>query len=396
MFPRDVHADLPVVLDVLHLGAGPADEKPVAPFLDVQLLVHLTRVRELVVLVHQNVVDDILGLLDILLAARKHDLALLRRRRALGHVLEVDLDIHQLLDLPNDRALLADEVRERRRVDVHDVLREAIERQCAVALLDQFLDGTLGHLDGLGLAHDGEDLALGVDAIHLALLLDHLDLRAFRADDDADLVLGHVDRGAGAGARRLLGLLLSGNLHGQDPLHVRGHGLVRSPRLPPGAGLCASGRHADDVLLVGRHGPAAGTDLHFIGGPLLTLVGLLGEPGGGLPSRARAVVDDEDHGVLLLLLGLLLFDLNRLRNGLRLLLALRLRLRRRRRRRLRLRCRRRRRLGLALGLGRRGRRLGLGLGFGLRFRLRLRIRRLGRGRLRLALGLGLALLGLRG
>lgn len=74
VLPGDVDTDLPVVLDVLELGAGLADDVLVAPGVHLHLLVDLAGVRELRVAVHDDVVDDVLGLLHIGRGAREANL----------------------------------------------------------------------------------------------------------------------------------------------------------------------------------------------------------------------------------------------------------------------------------------------------------------------------------
>mmetsp|Transcript_105401 Transcript_105401/g.293446 ORF Transcript_105401/g.293446 Transcript_105401/m.293446 type:complete len:436 (+) Transcript_105401:352-1659(+) len=320
MLPGNAELDLPVVLDVLQLGAGLADDVLVAPGVDLHLLVDLAGVRELRVAVGGDVVDDALGLLHVRRRAGEADLELLRRRRARRHCGDVHLDAELVLDLADDDAALADEVGEVAGVHGHEVLGEVLVLHGAIALLHELPHRLLRLGDRCRGARDGEDLAGGVD-LRPGLLLDHLDLRALGADDDADLLLRHLHLGRGGAPRRRcldLGPLLvedRGHLGGGEGLRHLGAPLRHAHR-----------RHARDVLLGHArrvaHGLGGG---RLLLGALLPLLQLLRDARVELPGPAGAIVERVvDELLLALLLRLLLLD--GLRRGLRLRLALRLRL----------------------------------------------------------------------
>mmetsp|Transcript_34180 Transcript_34180/g.69056 ORF Transcript_34180/g.69056 Transcript_34180/m.69056 type:complete len:410 (-) Transcript_34180:37-1266(-) len=359
--------------------------------------------RDGVVVVHHDVVDDLLGLLHGVALAREDDLVLLAGGRVLRRVGDVDGDAELVLDLPDHGSALADDFREVRGVHGDEVLGEVVVLQGGVALFDELLHRDLRLGDALGLASDGEDVAGGVDA-RARLLLDELDLGALGPDDDAYLRLGHLHR-----RRRSVALLLLLCSHGGGRRGLGGGGRLGGDLLRRGRDglrngrrngcllqVCCS-RHAGDVVLrlprldAGR----LRLDLLLLHA-VLPLLLLLREAGGDLPLRTGAVV----HLRELLragrpLLRLLLLGLRRgLCLGLRRLLRLALGLGGR------LRCCLGGRHGLRRGLWLR---LGLSLRFGLRFRLSLGLRlRLGLGgrsrsglhRLGLGLGFGLRVLGL--
>mmetsp|Transcript_53618 Transcript_53618/g.135431 ORF Transcript_53618/g.135431 Transcript_53618/m.135431 type:complete len:426 (-) Transcript_53618:70-1347(-) len=351
---------------------------------------HRAWVRQLVVGVHHDVVDNVLGLLHCLGRAGKRHLVFFAGWGVLLGLREVDLDAQRLLDFPHHGALLADKVREVRRVDIDVILGEVIVLERTVPLLDQLLDGGLRLGDGGRRAHDGEEVACGVNPCNAGLLLDHLDLRTFRANDNTDLRLRHTDRGGGSVAlSRLLLDYPSGALHGQDALHICSNGLtdafiaLRARWSHARHSIHRSGRHAGDAL-------ASRPSLCFLLVlALLALLLLLRHSCVDLPSWARPIIDDVIGKQLGALLGFLL--LLNLRRGLALLRG-------------RLRCgfgcsfRSRRGLSGSLGCCL-GCRLALGSRLGLRFafRLCLRLSLGGRGRwFRFSFGLGLALgLGLR-
>mmetsp|Transcript_1482 Transcript_1482/g.3727 ORF Transcript_1482/g.3727 Transcript_1482/m.3727 type:complete len:416 (-) Transcript_1482:3-1250(-) len=347
---------------------------------------------DLVVIIHHDIVDYLLGFLDVFaLAGYRHHCSLRarpRRPRAFGHR---DLDLEIVLDCPNDAALLADEVGQCVGGHLDGVALEVLVGQGGEALGDQLLEGLLGLGHVFRLALDAQNAALQVDTLHVGLLLDHVEGGALGSNHDANPVFGDLHLGHGD---RLLGLLLGRwGLCGHDlrDLLRSGHqGLVhRRTRLVPG-----HARHEVRCRGRTRHRLAARGLQHLSLEhlPLLQLLLLLRllrvHAGRHLPVVALAVVDEgvgevvglfrRRRGLRLLLLLLLRFGLGlrrRLAVCLLLRIGLRLRLRsgfRRGSRGFRGGLRRRLRLALRLRLRRRRR---SGLGLGLRLRLRLRLRR---------------------
>mmetsp|Transcript_1484 Transcript_1484/g.3732 ORF Transcript_1484/g.3732 Transcript_1484/m.3732 type:complete len:417 (-) Transcript_1484:3-1253(-) len=348
---------------------------------------------DLVVIIHHDIVDYLLGFLDVFaLAGYRHHCSLRarpRRPRAFGHR---DLDLEIVLDCPNDAALLADEVGQCVGGHLDGVALEVLIRQGSESPGKQLLNGRLGLRDVLRLALDAQDAALHGDVFDVGLFLDHVDSAALGSDHNTSFLFGDLYLDSGD---RLLGFLLGcrRGLRGHDLRYLfrSGHQrLVHSrSRLVP-----SHARHHVRRRYRSRHCLAAHGLRHLClqQFPLLQLLLLLRllrvHAGRHLPVVALAVVDEGvgevvrlrrgRRGLRLLLLLLLRFGLGlrrRLAVCLLLRIGLRLRLRsgfRRGSRGFRGGLRRRLRLALRLRLRRRRR---SGLGLGLRLRLRLRLRR---------------------
>merc|ERR1719401_2010328 len=98
----DVDLHLVIVLDVSHLRTALANQIPIAPLCDLELLVALPGMGDVAMAVHDDVVDDPLGLLHPRGAAGHSNLELLPGISVLWDLRDADLDAKLLLDLPND------------------------------------------------------------------------------------------------------------------------------------------------------------------------------------------------------------------------------------------------------------------------------------------------------
>mmetsp|Transcript_79450 Transcript_79450/g.164963 ORF Transcript_79450/g.164963 Transcript_79450/m.164963 type:complete len:630 (-) Transcript_79450:5-1894(-) len=220
----DGHPHLPVVLDVSKLGSGAADDDLVEVVLNVHLLVGLAWVGELIVAIHDDVVDHALCLLDILGGASQQDLALgggllglalavlaiFALALGAGGVLGLDDQVEAVLDLRDHATLLADDVGEAGRMDLDLGFREVLVVEAAIAVGSKFLDGLLSLGDVFLGASNDEAGAVGVN-LDTCLLLDHGDSGTLGADAGADLFLGDLDGHGDLGhvvLRLLLFLLL--------------------------------------------------------------------------------------------------------------------------------------------------------------------------------------------
>merc|ERR1712025_54366 len=77
-------------------------------------------------------------------------------------LLDVDLHLQLVFDLPYDLALLAYKIRESCGMHFKNILREVIEGEGRVALLNELIDGGDGVVDLRATAHNREDAALNV------------------------------------------------------------------------------------------------------------------------------------------------------------------------------------------------------------------------------------------
>mmetsp|Transcript_128663 Transcript_128663/g.345154 ORF Transcript_128663/g.345154 Transcript_128663/m.345154 type:complete len:414 (+) Transcript_128663:449-1690(+) len=327
---------------------------------------------DLVVIIHHDIVDYLLGFLDVFaLAGYRHHCSLRarpRRPRAFGHR---DLHFESILDGPNDAALFADEIGQGIGGHLDGVALEVLVRQGSEALGNQLLESLLGLGHSFWLALDAQNVGLHIDCLHVGLLLDHVDGGTLGPDYDANPLLRDLQLGGG---ELFLGLLLGcrSALRGHDlrDLVRSGHqGLVhRRARLVPGHAwhqVCCRART--------RHRLAA-RGLQHLGLqdlPLLQLLLLLRplrvHARRHLPVAALAVVNEGVSEVVRLRWG-------RRRRRRLLILLLRLGLRLRRRLAVRLLLRVGLRLRLRGGLRRGGRGLRGGLRRSLRLALRLRLR----------------------
>mmetsp|Transcript_117879 Transcript_117879/g.313583 ORF Transcript_117879/g.313583 Transcript_117879/m.313583 type:complete len:300 (+) Transcript_117879:228-1127(+) len=261
VLPWDVHLHLEVVLDVPQLRAGLTDDEWEEPLCNFQLLMRHALMCDGVVIVHHDVVDHILSLLDLLIRAREGHLVLLARGRVLRGLWDLDCNAQLILDLPDDNATLPNDIGEVRWVASDKILREVLKLHCTVALFDKLFHSSLSLFDSCRRAGDGEDVAAGVD-LSLCLLLDELDLGTLWPNDDAYLLLGDLDSRRGAVALLLfLGGGRCGSGSGGSLHHLIGHGsgllLGGGNRLGDrqcaglggSLGVRPAGRHARDMLL---------------------------------------------------------------------------------------------------------------------------------------------------
>mmetsp|Transcript_20069 Transcript_20069/g.53254 ORF Transcript_20069/g.53254 Transcript_20069/m.53254 type:complete len:287 (+) Transcript_20069:66-926(+) len=204
----DPDAHLVVLLDVPQFGPRLSDDEPVVPLLDLQLLVHLARVGDLVVVVHYNVVNYLLSLLDVFGLASNCDHGPFRPRprrpRGFGHR---DLHLQCVLDGPNDAALFADEIGQGIGGHLDGVALEVLVRQGSEALGNQLLESLLGLGHRFWLALNAQNVGLHVDVLHVGFFLDHVDGATLGPDHDTDPVFRDLQLGDG---ELLLGLLLGG------------------------------------------------------------------------------------------------------------------------------------------------------------------------------------------
>mmetsp|Transcript_20957 Transcript_20957/g.37733 ORF Transcript_20957/g.37733 Transcript_20957/m.37733 type:complete len:241 (-) Transcript_20957:523-1245(-) len=236
------------------------------------------RVGQVMVGVHDNVVDNFLGFLNVLGFASKRHLVFLSRRRSLWCLRNAHLDAQLLLYGLDGGTLFTNEVWEAAWVDGDVLFFEVIEGHGGVSLLDELFDGALGYGHCVRWAHNGEDLTRRVDACNAALLLDELDRGALWANHNTNLRLWHLDGGRAQVA--LLRLFLLGLCLDCSPgsstccsciFENRIHLCLVELRRSHSRNVLVSGAHAWYVLLI-LHGGRLALDLH---GSLLPLLGLL-------------------------------------------------------------------------------------------------------------------------
>mmetsp|Transcript_75452 Transcript_75452/g.139012 ORF Transcript_75452/g.139012 Transcript_75452/m.139012 type:complete len:315 (-) Transcript_75452:674-1618(-) len=196
LLPWDVHLHFVVVLDVAHLGAFRANDVGVLPFGNLKLLVYKTGMRDLVMSILEDAVDDFFALFHTLSATSNADFELLVRValwvlvRRLWHV---DLHFALLLDQVNGFTALADDVRDVDFAAGDDRLGEIVKCQRAIALLDDLLHSNLCLCDSLRLAEKSASSGIHVERLNSGLLLDHVDDTSLWADDTGNFVLRNLD-----------------------------------------------------------------------------------------------------------------------------------------------------------------------------------------------------------
>merc|ERR1719166_317697 len=195
---RDRHFHVPVLLNVLHFRPIFADDVLQRPIVDFHLFVHNTWVRDFMVGVHDDAVEDLLRLLNLRGGTSQSDFILFAlldsivwgRRNAY-------FDLELFFDLLDNDTSLSNDIGEVRRMNVDIVLGEIFIQDGAETFLDQLIDGIPRLLDIWALPRDREDTTSCVNACDSCLLLDHLDGSPPRPDDYPYLFLWDIDGGHG-------------------------------------------------------------------------------------------------------------------------------------------------------------------------------------------------------
>mmetsp|Transcript_17052 Transcript_17052/g.35615 ORF Transcript_17052/g.35615 Transcript_17052/m.35615 type:complete len:288 (+) Transcript_17052:442-1305(+) len=247
--------------------------------------------RNGVVVVHHDLIDHFLGLLNGSILAGKHDLVLLACRRVLGSFGNLDGNTKLILDLPDDNSTLANDLWEVGRMNGDEVLLEIIKLQSGVAFVNKIPDCNFGLSHSCWRAGDSEDFPACVNA-STGLLLNELDLRPLRPYHNTDLCLWHFHCRAGRVALFLFFCLSSGSCCCSSDCSCLCWGCCHGLRNRWCPCRCRSnGSHTRNVLqclawLYPRSLCHGGFSLDT----LLALLLLLREACGDLPIRTSAII----------------------------------------------------------------------------------------------------------
>mmetsp|Transcript_17959 Transcript_17959/g.51030 ORF Transcript_17959/g.51030 Transcript_17959/m.51030 type:complete len:288 (-) Transcript_17959:427-1290(-) len=247
--------------------------------------------RDGVVVVHHDLVDHFLGLLNGSILAGKHDLVLLASRWVLWSFGDLDSNTKLILDLPDDNSTLANDLWEVGRMNRNEILLEIIKLQSGVAFLNKIPDRNFGLSHSRWRAGDCEDFPACVNA-STGLLLDELDLRPLRTDHNTDLCLWYFHGRGGRVALFLFFCLSSGGCCCSSDCSCLCWGCSHSLRSRWCRSRCRSNRsHTRNVLqcLAWLYPQSLCLGLFSLD-TLLTLLLLLREACGDLPIPTSAVI----------------------------------------------------------------------------------------------------------
>mmetsp|Transcript_52933 Transcript_52933/g.146682 ORF Transcript_52933/g.146682 Transcript_52933/m.146682 type:complete len:431 (+) Transcript_52933:434-1726(+) len=237
-------ADLVIVLDVAELRVVVLEEQPAKR--DRHVNVHVThpRVRQLVMPVLDNLLDDLFGL---------HGLVPLARNQRRTPFLDDEMDAKLLSQLSDDCAARADDILYACAGYADACLEEVVEHDPRVALLYLLPDALLGQAHGVRRAPHGDGGPAYRERLHARALPEQLHRGAAIPDDGPKFVLGDVDPQALAlRPRRQPWSLKQINVRGVQGRHL-GRQRVRELALGTLDELAPLAQGGDDASPVHRH-----------------------------------------------------------------------------------------------------------------------------------------------